>query len=280
MQCEKIQIEISSGTTLAATAASHLASCATCQEYARVEAGLSEEARRIYGQPVPDDLRERIRNRIVDGLPAKRSRSGWSWLAASAVTAALLSLLLLGGSGRAEAAYRQMLGKISEVASAHLTLTQMDAGPSGRKVYELWWKRGAWREKSPADQGGDRLKLQMPGGLMYYHYDPQERRVTEVHEVGTQIQSFDVKGLQGVFMPAATSYEMRQANDHSTTIMVMRGNQERMVFATDSVTGLPLTAAHQFLQSGGWKTSQLFAFDFNNKVSDQVFEPSGLMPKP
>lgn len=275
MSCESIQVEICSGEHLSSEAKQHLQACPYCKGLAEFESSLTSRLSELYEVAPP----EYLNGRIASGLRQRSRPRFWSgaWFAtAGAFATAVLVFLLLGSGGQAEAAYLRMLTRARLVRTAHVTVTALGRG----KVYELWWQPGAWREKSPSDLGGDRLKLQQAEGLMFYRYEPTTGKLLIAHEIGDQLKSFELKDVAAAYMGTPATFqetnragrEVIEANDAFA--------HSRLEFTVDPSTGLPTEADKQHREGGAWATSYHLSFEFNKPLPAGIFLVSDLPPKP
>jgi len=288
MHCNHAQLEVSIQDSLTDGAARHLATCVACDEFDRFQRLITTEARAWRDEAPSVTLRTRIENRLADRQSARRSAVplGWRALALGAgLTAVVGGVLFFGVPRSAEAAYQVMLLRVSRVATVHYTLYgRRSAASEGPlvKIDELWYKHGAWREKSSPDRGGDRLKLQAAEGLTYSHFDPTQGKVVTMQESAEQVSKFSVREIAEQFLGAPGHYDVRNIDPAAEEITVSSADGwSRVRFLVDPATELPSAGDKQFFsRSAGWVTSAHFEVEFNMPIPARVFDPADLEPKP
>lgn len=284
MQCKDVQFLLANGEPLDEQASLHHATCAECASFAAFEARLVDDVSQWRSDPPSPYLRGQIRAALMAKRekPTKRILLWASGLAAATLGVVLLLALPQNASG-AETAYRRMEAKVAQVGTLHMTvLWKQDKGTGGlEKVYELWWKPGAWREKSPAGQGGDRLKLQKTDGIVYHRYDPESKTVIDAREQAPQPSDFSLQGIAGAYMDPPKRFERQWPTPQTELIIATNeGSWSRIVFSVDPKTELPFHAEKQNRNADGWEETGVLDFEFNRPIPDRTFQPADLKPRP
>lgn len=274
MRCEELQTKIAVHDALSADEIRHAESCPDCREFAHFNGTLS--ARLDGWREEPTVLRPRATRRM--GVRSPRLAFTGVGLAAL-LTVALVALPTRSPARpSAQAAYQRMIHQTEIVRSVHLVVNwrpgkgNPEDGPLG-KVYELWWRPGAWRESRPGAQPS--LKRTEDGSVMFYRYDPASRSVTSYREIAPQMdyRTFDLATFATQYMDKPTRFEQPNA---TTIVAINGGGWSRMVFTVDPVTSLPSHATKQFRSGTHWETSGELEMEFNGAVPDARFDPADL----
>lgn len=273
MQCEQIQIEMSSAQTLSPSVKQHIETCADCQGVSRFNQEIAQKMKQI---DIPNPSTE-LFDRIRSARPNRRLtlRASTKLVAGFAAAAALTVAFFTLSGGSAEAAYRQMANSLTRAKTVHFSLFSKDA----KKVYELWWRPGAWRESAAPDLGGERLKLTANDGVEFYRY--QDGAVQKMKEMAPQPTEFTLEAIADRLMDPPAKFESQVVDAQTETITATnKGGWSRIIFRVDRVSHLPLHGQHQSLGNGVWTNDGSFDFEFNKPISDDKFDPKSLVPRP
>lgn len=290
MQCKEIQILIANGEALDSQSNAHAQSCPDCRTLQAFESRLADNLASLRAVEPPAYLKEKLQSAIEPAFPKKKKVGRLLYLG-SGLAAAGLGLLLLFGSPQraegAESAFHRMEGQFKKLSSLHMIVKwrpgngNVEDGPM-RQVYELWWRPGAWREKSPSVQGGDRLKLQEGGGIVYRRLDPTTGKIWVANEVAKQPDDFSLAGIAGQYIGGPTKFERSfPGTGHETIVATNDGGWSRIVFDVDTNTELPRSATKEYLDGNrSWQVSGSLLFECNKPAPAATFEPSDLLPRP
>ena len=271
MPCKELQTKIAVHDPLTPDERRHAETCSECAAFAAFDATLGA---RLEGWRDPGAA-------PVRRSPARPFRLAYAGVGLAAALA--FAALAIPARSTAATAYRRMLGRIHRVHSVHLVVAwrpgdgRPQDGPP-RRVYELWWKPGAWREAGEGARPS--LKRVEPDGLMFYRYDPETRRVERMHEVAAQpdFATFDLASFAGRYMDAPARFEQPSP---TTIVATNAGDWSRMVFTVDPATGLPTHAEKQSRGVGGaWSMAGRLDMAFDAPIPAVRFAPEDLIEAP
>lgn len=267
MLCKDLQTKIAVHDPLTPDERQHFQTCPECAAYAAFDAGLGDRLAQWRDPGVAPRRRS----------PARRFRLAVAGLGLAA--ALTFAVLALPTRSTADTPYTRMLNRARVVDSVHLVVRwrpgngRVEDGPM-RKVYELWWKPGAWREAGEGRPPS--LKRQEPDGLMFYRVDPASGKVRAYRETAKQpdYRAFDLKAFAGTYMDSPTRVEQPSRTRIVTT---NAGDWSRMVFTLDPATELPTHAEKQSRDShGAWTTAGELDMEFDGEIPDARFTPEDL----
>lgn len=285
MHCEQIQIEISSGSILDGPTQEHVKSCASCSEFERFSKEISSKAHQMNIPEMSSNVYENLKQsqrRRPGILASTKILVGL----ASGTAVFLVAGLMLNG-GKAEAAYGRMRAQIAKVKSVHMTIFWRPGNGNVedgelQKIYELWWRPGAWREQASQREGGDRLQIaDGTGGIQFYRYDSASKRVLSSQEANMRPSDFSLETVAKTYMDTPVAFDESSVDANTKLIVAInRGGWSRIKFFVDRTSNLPFKADKEYKTNGTWKVSGHFDFEFNRPIPNSMFEPSDLAPKP
>lgn len=265
MLCKDLQTKLAVHEELTPAELHHTETCPACAEFAAFDSRLEA---RVADWRIPLGMP----NRRTAARPYRLAYAGLGL--AAALT---LAVLALPARSSAQEVYRQMLTRVRTVKTVHLVVQWREDGPLEknplRKVYELWWKPGAWREQWKSNRPS--LKLKEADGLNFYRFDPGSGEVQKMGETGPQedFATFDLAKFANQYMATPTQFEQPTP---TKLIATNAGGWSRMIFTLDPSTGLPTHATKLFKDGKDWKVSGEISLDLDLPVEESHFDPSSL----